>query len=83
MGMTERQGGTDVRTNTTAAVAAGEGYLITRAQMVHVGTDVRLFLVLAQATGRLTCFLMPRFPPRRLGECAQRPAPQGTSSGNR
>src|SRR5262249_42594519 len=28
MGMTERQGGTDVRTNTSKAVPAGEGYLI-------------------------------------------------------
>ena len=42
MGMTEKQGGTDVRANTTRAVDAGGGHLPhDRAQMVHVGADVR------------------------------------------
>ena len=46
MGMTEKQGGTDVRANTTTAEPAGNGgpgaeYLDHRAQVVHVGAHVR------------------------------------------
>ena len=41
MGMTERQGGTDVRTNTTRAEPAGDGYVRQRRKVVHVGADVR------------------------------------------
>ena len=41
MGMTEKQGGTDVRANTTKAERAGSGfYPPHRPQMVHVGADV-------------------------------------------
>ncbi len=44
MGMTEKQGGTDVRANTTRAERAGNGFLSPdRPQMVHVGADVRRF----------------------------------------
>src|SRR5690242_14589772 len=63
MGMTERQGGTDVRTNTTTAVKSGEGYRITGHKWFMSAPMCDLFLVLAQAPGGLTCFLMPRFRP--------------------
>ena len=42
MGMTENQGGSDLRTNTTRAEPAGDGtFPPHRPQMVHVGADVR------------------------------------------
>src|SRR5215813_13453372 len=63
MGMTERQGGTDVRTNTSKAVPAGEGYLISGHKWFMSAPMCDFFLVLAQAPGGLTCFLMPRFRP--------------------
>jgi putative acyl-CoA dehydrogenase len=63
MGMTERQGGTDVRTNTTRAVQAGQGYRITGHKWFMSAPMCDFFLVLAQAAGGLTCFLMPRFRP--------------------
>src|SRR3984893_2201014 len=61
MGMTEKQGGTDVRTNTTRAVAAGEGYAITGHKWFMSAPMSYAFLVLAQAARGLSCFLMPRF----------------------
>ena len=63
MGMTERQGGTDVRTNTTRAEPAGEGYAVTGQKWFMSAPMCDAFLVLAQAPGGLTCFLMPRFRP--------------------
>jgi putative acyl-CoA dehydrogenase len=63
MGMTEKQGGTDVRTNTTHAEAADEGYNITGHKWFMSAPMCDAFLVLAQAPGGLTCFLMPRFCP--------------------
>jgi len=63
MGMTERQGGTDVRTNTSRAMPAGEGHLITGHKWFMSAPMCDFFLVLAQAPGGLTCFLMPRFRP--------------------
>src|SRR5215813_57815 len=63
MGMTERQGGTDVRTSTTRAVPAAEGYLVTGEKWFMSAPMCDAFLVLAQAAGGLTCFLMPRFRP--------------------
>src|SRR5215467_12101424 len=63
MGMTEKQGGTDVRTNTTRAEPAGEGYGITGHKWFMSAPMCDAFLVLAQAQGGLTCFLMPRFRP--------------------
>jgi putative acyl-CoA dehydrogenase len=63
MGMTERQGGTDVRTNTTRAERTGEGYAITGHKWFMSAPMCDAFLVLAQAQGGLTCFLMPRFRP--------------------
>jgi putative acyl-CoA dehydrogenase len=63
MGMTERQGGTDVRTNTTRASAQGDHYLIVGEKWFMSAPMCDAFLVLAQAQGGLTCFLMPRFRP--------------------
>ena len=63
MGMTEKQGGTDVRANSSVAVPADEGYLITGHKWFLSAPMCDAFLVLAQAPGGLTCFLMPRFRP--------------------
>ena len=63
MGMTEKQGGTDVRANTTAAMPAADGYTITGHKWFMSAPMCDAFLVLAQAPGGLTCFLMPRFRP--------------------
>jgi putative acyl-CoA dehydrogenase len=68
MGMTERQGGSDVRSNTTraAAVAArGPGceYQLTGHKWFFSAPMCDAFLVLAQAPGGLSCFLVPRFRP--------------------
>ncbi|MFI6644993.1 acyl-CoA dehydrogenase family protein [Streptomyces sp. NPDC050504] len=65
MGMTEKQGGSDVRANTTAAVplgAAGE-YVLTGHKWFCSAPMSDGFLVLAQAPGGLTCFLVPRVLP--------------------
>ena len=63
MGMTERQGGTDVRTNRTQAAPDGEGYAVTGEKWFMSAPMSDAFLVLAQAPGGLTCFFMPRFRP--------------------
>jgi putative acyl-CoA dehydrogenase len=64
MGMTERQGGTDVRANTTKAVASGDGdYSVNGEKWFFSAPMSDAFLVLAQAPDGLTCFLMPRFRP--------------------
>jgi putative acyl-CoA dehydrogenase len=63
MGMTEKQGGTDVRANSSVATPAGEGYSITGHKWFMSAPMCDAFLVLAQAPGGLTCFLMPRFRP--------------------
>jgi putative acyl-CoA dehydrogenase len=61
MGMTEKQGGTDVRANTTRAVPSGNEYLLTGHKWFMSAPMCDAFLVLAQAPGGLTCFLLPRF----------------------
>ncbi|MFD5137397.1 acyl-CoA dehydrogenase family protein [Streptomyces sp. NPDC058378] len=65
MGMTEKQGGTDVRSNTTRAEPlAGDGeYLLTGHKWFCSAPMSDGFLVLAQAPGGLTCFLVPRVLP--------------------
>lgn len=65
MGMTEKQGGSDVRANTTQAVPlAGEGeYALTGHKWFCSAPMSDVFLVLAQAPGGLTCFLLPRVLP--------------------
>ncbi|MBI5264599.1 MAG: isovaleryl-CoA dehydrogenase [Bradyrhizobium sp.] len=63
MGMTEKQGGTDVRSNMTRAVREGSAYRITGHKWFMSAPMCDAFLVLAQAEGGLTCFFMPRFAP--------------------
>jgi putative acyl-CoA dehydrogenase len=65
MGMTEKQGGSDVRANTTRAVPAGEPgtYRLTGHKWFCSAPMCDLFLVLAQAPEGLTCFLLPRVLP--------------------
>ncbi|MFF9184111.1 acyl-CoA dehydrogenase family protein [Streptomyces misionensis] len=62
MGMTEKQGGSDVRANTTLArPLAEEGtYALTGHKWFCSAPMSDGFLVLAQAPGGLTCFLLPR-----------------------
>jgi putative acyl-CoA dehydrogenase len=68
MGMTEKQGGSDVRANTTTARplnggGPGSEYEITGHKWFFSAPMCDAFLVLAQADGGLSCFLMPRFTP--------------------
>jgi putative acyl-CoA dehydrogenase len=63
MGMTEKQGGTDVRSNMTRATRAGDAYRITGHKWFMSAPMCDAFLVLAQAEEGLTCFFMPRFAP--------------------
>src|SRR6202795_1035988 len=63
MGMTEKQGGTDVRANITRAVRDGDAYRITGHKWFMSAPMCDAFLVLAQADEGLTCFFMPRFTP--------------------
>jgi putative acyl-CoA dehydrogenase len=62
MGMTEKQGGSDVRTNTTSArpLAEDGAYELTGHKWFCSAPMSDGFLVLAQAPGGLTCFLVPR-----------------------
>ena len=63
MGMTEKQGGTDVRSNVTRAEHDGEAYRITGHKWFMSAPMCDAFLVLAQAEQGLSCFFMPRFRP--------------------
>lgn len=63
MGMTEKQGGTDVRANTTRASRDGDAYRITGHKWFMSAPMCDAFLVLAQAEEGLSCFFMPRFAP--------------------
>ncbi len=64
MAMTERQGGSDVRANTTHAEPTGSGdYRITGHKWFVSAPMCDAFLVLAQAPGGLSCFLLPRVLP--------------------
>jgi len=64
MGMTEKQGGSDVRANTTTAVPLGDGqYAITGHKWFMSAPMCDAFLILAQAPGGLTCFFLPRILP--------------------
>jgi putative acyl-CoA dehydrogenase len=68
MGMTERQGGTDVRANTTSAEpidgrGPSKAYRITGHKWFLSAPMSDAFLVLAQAKGGLSCFLLPRLRP--------------------
>ncbi len=63
MGMTEKQGGTDVRANMTRAEPDGDAYRITGHKWFMSAPMCDAFLVLAQAKDGLSCFFMPRFAP--------------------
>jgi putative acyl-CoA dehydrogenase len=64
MGMTEKQGGSDVRANTTRATANGDGsWSLTGHKWFTSAPMSDLFLVLAQTGDGLSCFLVPRVLP--------------------
>ncbi|MEO8536878.1 MAG: isovaleryl-CoA dehydrogenase, partial [Betaproteobacteria bacterium] len=64
MGMTERQGGSDVRANLTrAAPDAGGAWRITGHKWFFSAPQSDAHLILAQTDGGLSCFLMPRIVP--------------------
>lgn len=68
MGMTEKQGGSDVRANTTQALpdgqdAWGQRYRLTGHKWFFSAPMCDAFLVLAQAPGGLSCFFLPRVLP--------------------
>jgi putative acyl-CoA dehydrogenase len=64
MAMTERQGGSDVRANTTVARALGGGeFELTGHKWFCSAPMCDAFLVLAQTDGGLSCFLVPRVLP--------------------
>ncbi|HVR78313.1 MAG TPA: acyl-CoA dehydrogenase family protein [Acidimicrobiia bacterium] len=68
MGMTEKQGGSDVRANTTVANPINGGgpgaeHLLTGHKWFMSAPMSDAFVVLANAPGGLSCFLLPRFTP--------------------
>ena len=64
MGMTEKQGGSDVRAGTTRAAEQADGsYLLTGHKWFTSAPMSDLFLVLARLEEGLTCFLVPRVLP--------------------
>src|SRR6202011_972494 len=65
MGMTEKQGGSDVRANTTQAERIGSSreYLITGHKWFCSAPMCDAFLILAQTAKGLTCFFLPRWTP--------------------
>jgi putative acyl-CoA dehydrogenase len=65
MGMTEKQGGSDVRANTSRAerIGGSRDYLITGHKWFCSAPMCDAFLVLAQTAKGITCFLLPRWTP--------------------
>jgi putative acyl-CoA dehydrogenase len=64
MAMTEKQGGSDVRANTTRAARQADGsYRLTGHKWFCSAPMSDAFLTLAYAEGGLTCFLVPRWTP--------------------
>jgi putative acyl-CoA dehydrogenase len=66
MGMTEKQGGSDVRANTTRAefdsdTAWGRAYRLTGHKWFFSAPMCDAFLILAQTPAGLSCFFVPRF----------------------
>ena len=67
MGMTEKQGGSDVRANTTRAVGTADGYRLTGHKWFFSAPQCDAHLVLAYASAAdgadegLSCFFVPRF----------------------
>ncbi|MGV9415154.1 acyl-CoA dehydrogenase family protein [Nocardia sp. NPDC003693] len=64
MSMTEKQGGSDVRANTTVATPQADGtYRVVGHKWFTSAPMSDMFLTLAQAPGGLSCFLLPRVLP--------------------
>ena len=63
MGMTEKQGGSDVRTNTTRAEPDGDGWRLTGHKWFFSAPMCDAHLVLAQTASGLSCFHVPRWTP--------------------
>ena len=63
MAMTEKQGGSDVRANTTRAVAAGDHWELTGHKWFCSAPMSDVFLMLAQTESGLSCFAVPRWRP--------------------
>jgi len=63
MGMTEKQGGSDLRTNTTRAEAVAGGYELTGHKWFFSAPMCDAHLVLARTEGGLSCFFVPRYRP--------------------
>lgn len=64
MSMTEKQGGSDVRANTTTATPEADGsYRVVGHKWFTSAPMSDMFLTLAQAPGGLSCFLLPRVLP--------------------
>lgn len=68
MAMTEKQGGSDVRRNSTraypiAAAGPGQGYELVGHKYFVSAPMCDAFLMLAQADGGISCFLVPRWRP--------------------
>jgi putative acyl-CoA dehydrogenase len=64
MAMTERQGGSDVRANTTLARERADGdWEVTGHKWFCSAPMSDAFLILAQTESGLSCFLLPRFTP--------------------
>jgi putative acyl-CoA dehydrogenase len=62
--MTEKQGGSDVRANSSTVVPCGDGsYRLTGHKWFVSAPMCDAFLVLAQANAGLTCFFLPRWTP--------------------
>jgi putative acyl-CoA dehydrogenase len=63
MAMTEKQGGSDVRANTTVAQPTADGFALTGHKWFCSAPMSDAFLMLAQAPKGLSCFLVPRWLP--------------------
>ncbi len=63
MAMTEKQGGSDVRANTTRAFRDGEAWRLVGHKWFCSAPMCDAFLTLAQTEKGLSCFLVPRFRP--------------------
>ncbi|WP_028101963.1 acyl-CoA dehydrogenase family protein [Pseudoduganella violaceinigra] len=63
MGMTEKQGGSDLRTNTTRAEPVADGYQLTGHKWFFSAPMCDAHLVLARTDGGLSCFFVPRYRP--------------------
>lgn len=64
MGMTEKQGGSDVRTNTTVATDVGNGeFSLVGHKWFFSAPQCDAHLVLARDSDALSCFFVPRYRP--------------------